>query len=105
MFCIEEIVAREILDSRGNPTIEVDCVLDGGVGGRAAVPSGASTGRPAALELRAGGKPLRRQGGGGRRGRGPPRRPGGQPRGAGAARGREALSRQGGRPGGRQRDR
>jgi enolase 1/2/3 len=56
MFCIEEIVAREILDSRGNPTIEVDCVLDGGVGGRAAVPSGASTGSREALELRDGGK-------------------------------------------------
>jgi enolase len=56
MFCIEEIVAREILDSRGNPTLEVDCVLDGGVGGRAAVPSGASTGSREALELRDGGK-------------------------------------------------
>jgi enolase len=56
MFCIEEIVAREILDSRGNPTIEVDCILDGGVGGRAAVPSGASTGSREALELRDGGK-------------------------------------------------
>src|SRR3954464_7346596 len=56
MFCIEEIVAREILDSRGNPTLEVDCVLDGGVGGRAAVPSGASTGSPEALEPRDGGK-------------------------------------------------
>jgi enolase len=56
MFCIEEIVAREILDSRGNPTLEVDCILDGGVGGRAAVPSGASTGSREALELRDGGK-------------------------------------------------
>jgi enolase len=56
MFCIEEIVAREILDSRGNPTLEVDCVLDGGGGGRAAVPSGASTGSREALELRDGGK-------------------------------------------------
>ncbi len=56
MFSIEEIVAREILDSRGNPTLEVDCVLDGGVGGRAAVPSGASTGSREALELRDGGK-------------------------------------------------
>src|SRR5436305_1226779 len=56
MFCIEEIVAREILDSRGNPTLEVDCVLDGGVGGRAAVPSGASTGSREALERRDGGK-------------------------------------------------
>ncbi|HEV8579549.1 MAG TPA: phosphopyruvate hydratase [Thermoanaerobaculia bacterium] len=56
MFCIEEIVGREILDSRGNPTLEVDCVLDGGTGGRAAVPSGASTGSREALELRDGGK-------------------------------------------------
>jgi enolase len=56
MFCIEEVVAREILDSRGNPTLEVDCVLDGGGGGRAAVPSGASTGSREALELRDGGK-------------------------------------------------
>src|SRR3954451_14512015 len=56
MFCIEEIVAREILDSRGNPTLEVDCVLDGGVGGRAAVPSRASTGSREALELRDGDK-------------------------------------------------
>jgi enolase len=56
MFLIEELVAREILDSRGNPTLEVDCILDGGVGGRAAVPSGASTGKREALELRDGGK-------------------------------------------------
>ncbi len=56
MFVIEEIVAREILDSRGNPTLEVDCILDGGVGGRASVPSGASTGEREALELRDGGK-------------------------------------------------
>src|SRR3954467_5613455 len=56
MFCIEEIVAREILDSRGNPTLEVDCVLDGGVGGRAAVPSGASTGSREGGELRDGGR-------------------------------------------------
>src|SRR5947208_8570923 len=56
MFSIEEIVAREILDSRGNPTLEVDCILDGGVGGRAAVASGASTGSREALELRDGGK-------------------------------------------------
>ncbi len=62
MFCIEEIVAREILDSRGNPTIEVDCVLDGGVGGRAMVPSGASTGSREALELRDGGKRYRGKG-------------------------------------------
>ncbi len=56
MFAIDEILAREILDSRGNPTLEVDCVLDSGAGGRAAVPSGASTGRREALELRDGGK-------------------------------------------------
>ena len=41
---IEKIVAREILDSRGNPTVEVDVILECGVMGRAAVPSGASTG-------------------------------------------------------------
>ncbi|MEM7350961.1 MAG: hypothetical protein AAF657_09160, partial [Acidobacteriota bacterium] len=40
MFDIEELVAREILDSRGNPTLEVDCLLKGGALGRAAVPSG-----------------------------------------------------------------
>jgi len=56
MFAIEEILAREILDSRGNPTLEVDCVLANGAGGRAAVPSGASTGKREALELRDGGK-------------------------------------------------
>ena len=49
---IRNIVAREILDSRGNPTVEADVVLDGGEVGRAAVPSGASTGRREALELR-----------------------------------------------------
>ena len=56
MFDIEELVAREILDSRGNPTIEVDCLLKGGAMGRAAVPSGASTGAREALELRDGGE-------------------------------------------------
>ncbi|HXT22246.1 MAG TPA: phosphopyruvate hydratase, partial [Thermoanaerobaculia bacterium] len=56
MFEIEELVAREILDSRGNPTIEVDCLLSGGALGRAAVPSGASTGTREALEKRDGGK-------------------------------------------------
>jgi enolase len=49
---IHEIVAREILDSRGNPTIEVDVILEDGVMGRAMVPSGASTGVREALELR-----------------------------------------------------
>jgi enolase len=56
MFNIDDILAREILDSRGNPTLEVDCVLDSGAGGRAAVPSGASAGRREALELRDGGE-------------------------------------------------
>lgn len=51
---IEDIVARQILDSRGNPTVEVDVKLSGGVIGRAAVPSGASTGIFEALELRDG---------------------------------------------------
>jgi enolase len=51
---ILDIKAREILDSRGNPTVEVDVVLDGGARGRAAVPSGASTGEREALELRDG---------------------------------------------------
>src|ERR1700688_697744 len=51
---IVEIKAREILDSRGNPTIEVDVRLRGGALGRAAVPSGASTGVHEALELRDG---------------------------------------------------
>jgi len=49
---ITEIIGREILDSRGNPTIEVDVHLEGGALGRAAVPSGASTGEHEALELR-----------------------------------------------------
>jgi enolase len=49
---IQDIVAREILDSRGNPTVEVDVILEGGVLGRAMVPSGASTGSREALELR-----------------------------------------------------
>jgi enolase len=56
MFKIVEIFGREILDSRGNPTIEVDCVLESGALGRAAVPSGASTGSREALELRDGDK-------------------------------------------------
>src|SRR5262245_52121335 len=51
---IEALGAREILDSRGNPTLEVDCRLSGGVLGRAAVPSGASTGEHEAVELRDG---------------------------------------------------
>jgi len=55
MFLIQEIVAREVLDSRGNPTVEVDCALEGGAVGTAQVPSGASTGSREALELRDGG--------------------------------------------------
>ncbi|MDE0282277.1 MAG: phosphopyruvate hydratase [Gammaproteobacteria bacterium] len=53
-FAIESIHAREILDSRGNPTVQVDTVLENGAGGCAAVPSGASTGALEALELRDG---------------------------------------------------
>ena len=53
---IEKIIAREILDSRGNPTVEVDVMLECGVMGRASVPSGASTGEHEALELRDGDK-------------------------------------------------
>ncbi|MFA7256893.1 MAG: phosphopyruvate hydratase, partial [Kiritimatiellales bacterium] len=56
MSAIVEVLAREILDSRGNPTIEVDVVLESGILGRAAVPSGASTGENEALELRDGDK-------------------------------------------------
>ncbi|MFQ5924933.1 MAG: phosphopyruvate hydratase [Dehalococcoidia bacterium] len=56
MATIEEVIAREILDSRGNPTIEVDVELFDGTLGRAAVPSGASTGAHEALELRDGDK-------------------------------------------------
>jgi enolase len=56
MSVIKKVTAREILDSRGNPTVEVDVVLEGGAFGRAAVPSGASTGEGEALELRDGDK-------------------------------------------------
>jgi enolase len=55
MSIIEHIVGREILDSRGNPTVEVEVLLDSGAIGRAAVPSGASTGQFEAVELRDGG--------------------------------------------------
>lgn len=55
MFAIDKIHARQIMDSRGNPTIECDVVLSGGAFGRASVPSGASTGSFEALELRDGG--------------------------------------------------
>ncbi|MBI3292211.1 MAG: phosphopyruvate hydratase, partial [Elusimicrobia bacterium] len=54
MANIERVTGREILDSRGNPTVEVEVWLDNGVVGRAAVPSGASTGTHEALELRDG---------------------------------------------------
>jgi enolase len=56
MTAITDIIGREILDSRGNPTVEVDVVLEDGTKGRAAVPSGASTGAHEAVELRDGGK-------------------------------------------------
>jgi enolase len=54
MTAITDIIAREILDSRGNPTVEVDVLLEDGSFGRAAVPSGASTGAHEAVELRDG---------------------------------------------------
>src|SRR5438045_763703 len=56
MSTISDIRAREIIDSRGNPTVEVDVMLESGAMGRAAVPSGASTGEREALELRDGDK-------------------------------------------------
>ncbi|MGB4521206.1 MAG: phosphopyruvate hydratase, partial [Candidatus Omnitrophota bacterium] len=56
MAKIQKVIGREILDSRGNPTVEVDIILDNGILGRAAVPSGASTGDNEALELRDGDK-------------------------------------------------
>lgn len=62
MTTISCVKAREILDSRGNPTVEVDVVLESGVMGRAAVPSGASTGKKEALELRDTDKPSRYMG-------------------------------------------
>ena len=52
---IKDVIGREILDSRGNPTVEVDVILESGIVGRAAVPSGASTGEREALEMRDGG--------------------------------------------------
>ena len=54
MTTIVDVIARQILDSRGNPTVEVDVVLEDGSLGRAAVPSGASTGAHEAVELRDG---------------------------------------------------
>ena len=56
MTRIIDIRAREIMDSRGNPTVEADVMVDGGATGRAAVPSGASTGSREAVELRDGDK-------------------------------------------------
>src|SRR5437899_10259043 len=56
MTMIADVHARQILDSRGNPTVEVDVILEDGEVGRAAVPSGASTGAHEALELRDGDK-------------------------------------------------
>ena len=53
---IKNVIGREILDSRGNPTVEVDVILENGIVGRAAVPSGASTGEREALEMRDGGE-------------------------------------------------
>ena len=52
---IKNVIGREVLDSRGNPTVEVDVILENGILGRAIVPSGASTGEREALELRDGG--------------------------------------------------
>src|SRR4051812_23947423 len=56
MTTITDIIGREILDSRGNPTVEVDVILESGMTGRAAVPSGASTGAHEAVEKRDGDK-------------------------------------------------
>ncbi len=58
MSAIDQLIARQILDSRGNPTVEVEAVLDSGAPGRAAVPSGASTGSFEAVERRDGGEPF-----------------------------------------------
>ena len=55
MMKIKNVIGREIIDSRGNPTVEVDVILENGIVGRAAVPSGASTGEREALEMRDGG--------------------------------------------------
>src|SRR5881275_3055079 len=58
MSAIEHVTAREVLDSRGNPTVEVEVFLESGAKGRAIVPSGASTGAHEAVELRDGGDRL-----------------------------------------------
>ena len=68
MTTIIDVTARQILDSRGNPTVEVEVELESGVVGRAAVPSGASTGAYEAVELRDGGGEYLRQGRAHRRG-------------------------------------
>ena len=52
---IKNVIGREVLDSRGNPTVEVDVILENNIVGRAIVPSGASTGEREALEIRDGG--------------------------------------------------
>ena len=62
MGTITDIFAREIIDSRGNPTVECDVILDSGVIGRASVPSGASTGKAEAVELRDGDSRFRGKG-------------------------------------------
>ena len=62
MSLIEQVIGREVLDSRGNPTVEVEVVLDSGASGRAIVPSGASTGSFEAVELRDGGDRYRGKG-------------------------------------------
>ncbi len=62
MSLIEQVIGREVLDSRGNPTIEVEVLLDSGASGRAIVPSGASTGSFEAVELRDGGDRYRGKG-------------------------------------------
>ena len=56
MSIIIEVHGRQIFDSRGNPTVEVDVITENGIMGRAAVPSGASTGEHEVVELRDGGK-------------------------------------------------
>ena len=58
---ISDVFAREILDSRGMPTVEAEVICEGGFVGRAAVPSGASTGEHEAVELRDNDHPLRRE--------------------------------------------
>ncbi len=62
MSVIDQVIGREVLDSRGNPTVEVEVVLESGSVGRAIVPSGASTGTFEAVELRDGGDRYRGKG-------------------------------------------